>query len=41
MRLLLKLKNKYPEKTILHIVKLLYSFAELSTYWFETYLRHY
>ncbi len=30
--LLLELKNKYPERTLLRINKLLYNFAELGIY---------
>ena len=41
MRLPSELKNKYPEKILLRVVKPFYSFIKLRIYWFETYLKHY
>ena len=40
VRLPSELKNKYPEGTLLRVVKPLYGLAESGTYWFETYSRH-
>lgn len=35
-----KLKKKYPEGTILFLVKLLYGLIEVGNYWFTIYLNH-
>ena len=40
VRLPAELKNKYPEGTLLRVVKPLYGLAESGTYWFETYSQH-
>ena len=38
--LLVKLKKKYPEGTILLVVKSLYGLAKAGNHWFATYLDH-
>jgi len=35
-----ELRKRYPEGTILHVVKPLYGLAESGAHWFETYSRH-
>ena len=40
VRLPAKLKKKYPERTLLHVVKPLYGLAKSGTYWFKTYSKH-
>jgi len=35
-----ELQEKYPEGTVLHVVKPLYGIAESGVHWFETYHRH-